>query len=232
MLPMGATEIVLADTFGFGFGSIPALLTPHTIGVSGSAFASPVQMTLQAVTFDTASPLTLGLTNALDLIVDHQPPPQIADTTPFSVWPGTMMNVHGSGFLAGLSLTLNGTSVPVTWISPELIAFTAPTNSGCNMSLVLTNPDAQSASTTLNPPPTITNTANTSGSAGGGTQLYILGGPFPLGTTVTVGGTPATVTVLGGFGLVVTTPPGLPGIAPVVVTTPVGCIVTTAFTYN
>ena len=119
----------------------------------------------------------------------------------------------------------------VVSVSSTSVVFTAPAVSGCDVTVVVTNPDGQSTSGTWIPAPIITNTIFTSGSAGGGQTFFIIGQNFVAGTTVTIGGTAATIVTQGASILNLQTPPGIPGAATVVVTTPAGCTVNTTYTY-
>ena len=70
-----------------------------------------------------------------------------------------------------------------------------------------------------------------SGTSAGNQLFLILGQGFAPGTTVTIGGAAATVVTATGAVVQVQTPPGTPGPAAVVLTTPGGCTATTSYTY-
>jgi hypothetical protein len=83
----------------------------------------------------------------------------------------------------------------------------------------------------LNPTPTVTGTILGQGSSAGGAVFIVQGTGFAPGTVVTIGGAPATVLSASATVITVSTPPGTPGVAPVGLTTPGGCITSTTYTY-
>ncbi|MGK0303374.1 MAG: hypothetical protein ACI89X_004267, partial [Planctomycetota bacterium] len=192
MLPLGPAELLLANTFSVGTGLLPALPTPHTINIPASIITFPLEMTMQAVTFDSATPLTLGLTNAVELAVLQVGPPTINSVLPLSAAANTPITISGDGFVPGLTLTLGGSLIAPTSISPEAVTFLFPANTPCDTTLVLTNPDGQAQSWVLNPTPTVTGTILGQGSSAGGAVFIVQGTGFAPGTVVTIGGAPAT----------------------------------------
>ena len=92
-------------------------------------------------------------------------------------------------------------------------------------------PDGQSAVGVLNPTPTIASTILSQGSAAGGSTFAIFGTGFALGTTVTIGGTPAEILAVTPTSVVVSTPPGSPGPVSVIVMTPGGCSAVTLYEF-
>ena len=231
MLPMGPTEFVLTDTFGIGPSLLAGLPTPHTIAIPTGVIASPLELTMQAVTLDTASPLTLGLTNAVELAVVAVGPPQITTMSPLSATVGATVTVNGSGFVPGLSLTVSGAPVTPLVVTPTTVQFSYPLGVSCDSVVILANPDGQSATTALNPSPVVTNTILGSGSSAGGSLFIVQGTGFAPGMTVTIGGVPASVNSVTSFVVTLNTPPGSPGVAPVLLTTPGGCTTSTTYTY-
>jgi len=77
----------------------------------------------------------------------------------------------------------------------------------------------------------VTSTLLGSGSSAGGAVFIVVGDGFAPGTTVTIGGVPATVISATSSVVTMHTPPGHPGLMPVVLTTPGGCTATTTYTY-
>jgi hypothetical protein len=130
-----------------------------------------------------------------------------------------------------LTLTLGGAPLAPTSVSATEVTFSFPAGTPCDSTLVLTNPDGQSQSSMLNPTPIVTNTILGQGSSAGGAVFIIQGAGFALGTVVTIGGAPATVLSAGAAVLTVNTPPGTPGVAPVIITTAGGCTTSTTYTY-
>jgi len=231
MVPLSPAELLLANTFSVSSGLLPALPTPHTINIPSSIITFPLEMTMQAVTFDSASPLTLGLTNAVELAVLPVGPPSISNISPLSATANAVVTIVGAGFVPGLTLTLGGAPLAPTSVSATEVTFSFPAGTPCDSTLVLTNPDGQSQSSMLNPTPIVTNTILGQGSSAGGAVFIIQGAGFALGTVVTIGGAPATVLSAGAAVLTVNTPPGTPGVAPVIITTAGGCTTSTTYTY-
>jgi hypothetical protein len=62
------------------------------------------------------------------------------------------------------------------------------------------------------------------GPASGGGFFFLIGHHYYPGTTVTVGGSPATIQSMTPTAILATAPPGAPGPATIVVTSPSGCI--------
>jgi hypothetical protein len=231
VLPAGASELVLADTFGLFPAVLPALPAPHTFAIPAAVVVAPLAFTLQAVTLASSSPLALGVTNAIDVTFVPSGPPAITSVSPLSAAPGQPIAVHGQRFVPGFVLTVNGAPVAPTSSSATQIVFPFPAGLACGSQLTVTNPDNQAATSPLNPQPSITSTGLGSGSAAGGQLFQVNGSGFAPGTTVTIGGAPATVVEHGPLFVLMWTPPGTPGVAPVIVTTPGGCVATTTYTY-
>jgi len=231
MLPMGPSEFVLIDTFGVGPGLLSGSPTPFAFSVPAGVLASPVELTLQAVTLDTSSPLTLGLTNAVELAVVAVGPPEIWSMGPLSAAPGSTITIAGSGFIPGLTLSVGGSLQTPLAASPASVQFAYPSTLPCDTAVVVANPDGQAVSVMLNPTPVVTSTLLGSGSSAGGAVFIVVGDGFAPGTTVTIGGVPATVISATSSVVTMHTPPGHPGLMPVVLTTPGGCTATTTYTY-
>lgn len=231
VLPMGATELVLADTFGLFPAILPAAPSPHTIALPPGVVTSPLAFTMQAVTIASASPFALGVTNAVDVSFVPSLPPVITTVAPLSAQPGQPITITGQRFLPGFVLTVNGAPVAPTSSSSTQIVFPYPAGLACGSQLAVTNPDFQGVTRPFNPVPTVTSTVLGSGPAAGGATFVILGTGFATGTTVTIGGAAAVVSVTTATSLSVSTPPGTPGVQPVVITTPGGCSTTTTYTY-
>ncbi len=231
VLPAGPTELVLADTFGLFAAVLPAAPAPHTIAIPPGVVTGPLAFTLQAVTLASASPLALGVTNAIDVSFAPSGPPAINSVTPLSAAPGAPITITGQRFVPGFELTVNGAPIAPTASSATQIVFAYPAGLACGSQLAVVNPDSQGVSSPLNPQPTVTGTLLGSGTAAGNQVFVIQGTGFAPGTTVTVGGAAALVLSANATSVTVRTPPGTPGIAPVVLTTPGGCAATTSYTY-
>ncbi len=116
----------------------------------------------------------------------------------------TAVTVRGTGFLAGATLKLGGTSATgVTVANSTTISATTPAHAAGAVSVVVTNTDAKSgtlnngytftAPPAPNPAPTVISITPNSGTTNGGTALSIAGTGFLPGATVKLGGTSATV---------------------------------------
>ncbi|MFK7739880.1 MAG: IPT/TIG domain-containing protein [Planctomycetota bacterium] len=231
VLPAGPTELVLADTFGIFPALLPAGPTPHTISIPAGVVTTPLDLTLQAVTFEASQPLTLGITNAVDVSFVTSDAPMITTVRPLSAAPGAQITITGSNFVPGFALAVNGAAVaPIQATSTEII-FPYPANVGCDSQLSVTLPDGQVVTSDLNPTPTVTSTQLSSGSTAGNAVFLVQGSGFATGTTVTIGGAPATILNASPGIVSMRTPPGTAGTAAVVLTTPGGCTATTTYTY-
>ena len=231
VLPTGATELVIADTFGLFPALLPATTTPHTFTLPAGVVTLPIDLTMQAVTFDSLSPLSLGITNAIEASFSPSGPPSIQSITPLSATAGTPITIAGSNFVPGFQLQVNGAPVTPTAATSTEIIFPYPANLACSSQLTLTIPDGQSVTSALNPAPTVTNTLLNSGTAAGNAVFIVQGNGFSAGTTATIGGAPALILSASSGVVTMRTPPGTPGTAAVVLTTPGGCTATTTYTY-
>jgi hypothetical protein len=231
VLPAGATELVLADTFGLFPALLPALPTPHTIAIPPAVVTSPLAFTLQAVTIASAVPFALGISNAIDVDFVPAGAPTITAVAPLSALPGQPITITGTNFVPGFQLQVNGVAVTPTSSQLTQITFPYPAGLACGSQLAVVNPDGQGITSALNPQPTVTGTLLGSGTSAGNQIFIIQGTGFATGTTVTVGGAAALVLSVGVSNITVRTPPGSPGVAPVVLTTPGGCTASTSYTY-
>jgi hypothetical protein len=78
----------------------------------------------------------------------------------------------------------------------------------------------------------VTSTLLGTGPAMGNATFVVQGTGFSLGSTVTMGGALATVLSASPTVMTIRTPPGTPGVAPVVITTAGGCVANTSYTYQ
>jgi hypothetical protein len=231
VLPLGPTELVLADTIGLFPALLPAAPAPHTIALPPGTIPVPLSFTLQAVTFASSSPLALGVTNAIDVAFAPGPAPMVTFVLPLSGAPGHPVAVNGQNFVPGVLVTIDGVPVALNTVTPTQITFSYPGSIACDAQLAVVNPDGQSATTAFNPTPIVTGTLLNSGTAAGNQIFIVQGTGFSSGTTVTIGGAPAIVLSATSTTVTMRTPPGMPGVAPVVLTTPGGCSTSTTYTY-
>ncbi len=141
---------------------------------------------------------------------------------------GTPVTITGTNFVAGAKVTFGGTAgTAVAVNSATSISVTTPAHSTGVVSVVVTNPNGQSATLTnaftyTAPAPTIKSVSPTSGTRSGGTTVTITGTNFVSGATVTFGGTAATVRSTSATSISVRTPAHAAGTVSVVVTNPSG----------
>jgi hypothetical protein len=229
--PFGIGTLVLADAFSSPNPYLPAGPTPYSIQLPVGAIPFVLDITLQAIVATTASPLAFGVSNAIDVEFRNSPAPTITMVSPLSTQPGQTVQVTGTGFMNGATLAVNGIAVPLLTRTATTMTFAYPAGVPCGSSLQVQNIDGQSVTSALNPIPVVTSTSFGSGPASGGQVLLISGQGFAPGSTVTIGGAAATVRVASAPTLLVVTPPGTPGVASVVITTPGGCVATTSYLY-
>ena len=153
------------------------------------------------------------------------------DVSPLTAPVGIQVQITGSGIQPGATLTLGGAPVSPLSVTSTTIDFLVPPGVPCDASIVVQNPDGQTASLPWNPSPAVFALIPASGPAGGGTQFFVLGANLLPGTTVSVGGQPATVLGQTPGALLVEAPPGTPGPATLEVLSPGSCSATAIFIY-
>jgi hypothetical protein len=230
--PPGATVTI---------GGVPApfvtIINPTTIQVvvPPGAALGPVNVSVTAPGGVTST-LPNGYTYTAPSIV----PPTITGVTPPNGPAGTVVTVTGTDFQPGATIRICGQDVTPTTVTSTQIVFTAPPCADGPQNVTVINPDGGSDTEPGGftygslQPPTIASVTPPEGPTTGGTQVTITGTGFVPGTTVTIGGVPATnVIVLNGNTLIVTTPPGAAGTVDVTVTTPAGSATSPgAYTYR
>jgi hypothetical protein len=139
---------------------------------------------------------------------------------------GTAVTITGTGFIAGATVTIGGSSATgVGFVSATSLLATTPAHAAGLASVVVTNPDAQTGTGTslftFVGGPTVSAISPTGGALAGGTAVTITGTGFVSGAIVTLGGTNATgVLFVSATSLTATTPAHAPGVVNVVVTNP------------
>jgi hypothetical protein len=231
VLPLGPTELYFADSWGLFPGLLPAGLAPFAFPLPAGVVTFPLDFTLQAVTVASVNPIELGVSNALDVKIQPSPAPVITVVAPASAAVGQPVTLTGMRFVPGFLLEVNGTPVVPTSSSATQIVFPYPAGLTCDSQVSVTNPDGQVATAVINPTPVITSTVLGSGTAAGNQIFLVQGSGFAAGSTMTIGGAPALTISATGAAMTVRTPPGTPGTATVVVTTPGGCTASTTYTY-
>lgn len=232
VLPAGPTELVLADGFGLFPALLPAPAAPYTFAFPPGVVTFPLQLTMQAVTIASVSPFVLGTSNAIDVSFVPSLAPTIGSVTPLSALPGAPVTITGTRFVPGFTVAVNGTPVVPTSSTATQIVFPYPAGLSCGAQLTVTNPDGQAVGVPFNPTPVVTSTLLATGPAAGNATFIVQGTGFSAGSTVTIGGAPAQVLSTAATLMSIRTPPGTPGVAPVVITTAGGCVANTSYTYQ
>ncbi len=158
---------------------------------------------------------------------------------------GTSVTITGTTFAPGATVSFGlSTATKIVVVNSANITATTPPQVGGSANVTVINPDGTSWSLPggflyASPPPSTQPTLNVvvpnTGSPEGGTAITISGHNFVSGLTVTVGGSPATVTSRATNSIQATTPAGSAGTAAdIVVTNPNGQIatLTAAFSYT
>jgi len=230
----GGTSVTITGT---GF------LTGATVSLGGTPATSVTLVSSTSITATTPAHAA-GAVNVMVVNTDAQsgtlsggftyaapkPAPTVSAITPNSGTTngGTAVTITGTGFLAGASVNLSGTSATaVTVNSATSITAITPAHTAGAVSVVVTNTDAQSGTLTNgytyiapnNPAPTVAAISPVSGTINGGTAIAITGTGFLAGATVQLGGTLATgVTVVNSNAITATTAAHAAGAVSVVVT--------------
>ncbi len=149
---------------------------------------------------------------------------------------GTTVTITGTGFATAGAVKFGATVAAYTINSNTQITATSPAGTG-TIDVTVTTPGGTSATTagdqfTYVAPPVLWSVSPNTGSTAGGTSVWLMGTNFTGVTSVTFGGTSATVTANTGTSLTVTTPAHATGAVDVVVTTPGGSVTGSGgFTY-
>ena len=161
------------------------------------------------------------------------PPPAITSVTPSSgsTSGGTVINISGSGFSTGATVSLGGTAATnVTVNNSNSITATTAAHSAGAVNVVVTNTDGQTGNLANGytyvappPPPTVTGINPSSGTTAGGTSITISGTGFQSGASVSLGGTAATnISVVNSTSITAVTAAHAAGVVNVTVTNPGG----------
>ena len=214
---------------GVTVGSATSITATTPAGSAGPADVTVINPDSQAAT------LTNGFTYTSS---GGNQPPTFGGVSPASgpTAGGTVITVTGSGFYAGVTVTVGGgNATGVSLISGATLTCTTPSGGAGAADVVVTNLDAQSATGTgaftYVPPPQISGFTPSQGPAAGGNAVTISGQDFVSGATVDFGGTSATITLFSTTSIEVNAPAGT-GSVSVTVTNPDGQNVTAASSYT
>lgn len=155
---------------------------------------------------------------------------------------GQLVNVYGTGFQSGLTITFGGiASTSVTVMSASTLLVRTPSGLSGTLAVTVTNPDNSSATlptgyTFGTPAPfTVSGVTPSSGPAAGGTVVTVTGSGFTSGSTVRFGSVQAGgVQFVSSTQINATTPPGTAGVVSVTVTSALNesASAAAAFTYT
>ncbi|GIT79810.1 hypothetical protein LLS1_14790 [Leifsonia sp. LS1] len=190
-----------------------------------------------------------GTPGDVDVVVQHPngdsvpgtftylPVPAITSISPDSgpETGGTAVTITGTGFTGATGVTFGGTAgTAFTVVNDTTITATTPAGTPGDVDVIVQHPngDSQPGDFTYLAVPAITSITPDSGPEAGGTAVTITGTGFTGATGVTFGGVDGTgFTVVDDTTITVTTPPGTPGTAAVVVEHPNGDSQPGDFTY-
>lgn len=191
-----------------------------------------LQVSAALVNFDASQPQQFGgVSAARTTTITDFPPVALTAVTPVVGPSGGLVTVTGTGFTPTTTLDVSGIAVSPLSVSPTQLTFARPAAVPCDATLTVTASPSSSATIGFNPSPVINSTASASGPASGGQTMFLFGQHFLFGTAVTIGGAPAPIAFSQPTLLAVTVPPGSPGSASVVVTSPNGCTASTQYLY-
>jgi hypothetical protein len=257
-LPLTVSKITPASGFSTGGTSViiagSGFVSGATVTLGGTAATNVVFISSTTLTATTPAH-TAG---AVDVVVTNPsglpgtltkgftyipvPAPTVTSVSPTSGpnTGGTVLTITGTGFSAGATVTVGGSTTNVTVVSATKITATTTAQPAGKVDVVVQNTDGQSGTLTggftfLNPPPTLASIAPTFGPTAGGTAVTITGTGFMSGATVTIGGVAATaITVVSPTSITATTGAHAFGAVDVVVTNSdtQSATLTGAFTYN
>ncbi|MGC2182388.1 MAG: IPT/TIG domain-containing protein, partial [Terriglobales bacterium] len=229
----GGTAVTITGT---GF------LTGATVSLGGTAATGVTVVNSTTITATTAAH-AVGRVNVVVTNSDGQagtltsgytyvvinPAPTVTSISPTSgtTSGGTAVNISGTGFLSGATVSVGGTTATgVTVVNSTTITATTAAHAAGAVSVVVTNTDGKSGTLTtgytyvvINPAPTVTSISPASGTTAGGTAVSITGTGFLAGAMVKLGGTAASgVTVVNSTTISATAPAHAAGAVSVIVT--------------
>ncbi|GAB6900663.1 beta strand repeat-containing protein [Kineosporia succinea] len=222
----GGTVVTITGT-GFSdatavrFGSTPSTLFTVSSDTSVTATA-PAGTGIVDVTV--TGPGGTSATGAADRF-RYAPVPAVASLSPVfgPTVGGTTVSVAGSGFTGATAVRIDGTTVSFSVVNDSTITFTTPGGSG-DVPVTVTTPGGSTLARTFTyaNSPTVSALSPDRGPLGGNNTVTITGTGFTSGSSVSFGGTPASVQFVNDTRLDVTVPPGGAGPVSVTVTTPYG----------
>lgn len=214
--PTTATTLDSGSTVtitGTGFISTSAVTWNGAAHVATYVSATELQLTLQASDVATVGSVQIAVVNpapgggasvAVQLAITG-PVPTLTSVSPASIFvnsPDTLVTIQGSGFIAGVTVQVNGTDLTPTTFDPSDIYCTFPastfTSTG-TLSVTATNPgSAASNALTItvepNPVPVLSSITPNSSAVGAGVTLTAYGSNFTPTSMVEWNGSPLPTT--------------------------------------
>ncbi|AKC82840.1 hypothetical protein IMCC26134_08760 [Verrucomicrobia bacterium IMCC26134] len=140
---------------------------------------------------------------------------------------GTSVTLRGINFLGTSSVTFGGTAATIVSVTGTEITVTSPAHAAVAVNVVVTTPGGSSTDVatftyTAPPTPVVDVLSPSTGLTTGGTSVTLSGINFLGTSSVTFGGTAATIVSVTGTEITVTSPAHAAGAVNVVVTTPGG----------
>lgn len=212
----GPTVTSLSPAFGSAAGGTEVTINgagfqPGLIVRFGSIAATVISSTATRIVARTPAqavglvPLTVVNTSGVGVQVPNAftyrfAPPAVSGLSPARgpAGGGTEVTIDGSGYQAGVSVSVGSQQATVLSVTPTRLLVRMPAQAPGVASLLVTNPDSQSASapnafTYEAGGPAITSVLPDGGPAAGGTTVSIIGSGFSAGATVAFDGMEATV---------------------------------------
>lgn len=150
--------------------------------------------------------------------------PTITSVTPSAgaLAGGTSVTISGTGFVSGVTASFGGSNCAVTSSNATTINCTTTSHGAGAVSVVVSNPDAQSATSagayTYQPAPTLTSASPAGVNVSGGDPVTLTGTGFVAGATVLLGGVACPVSALTATSITCTSGVRAAGVVSAVVT--------------
>ena len=249
-----ATQVLFGTTPSTNFTvnsptSITALVPPHAVGPVNVNVTTPAGTSNSAVVFTyVASTPTYSITSNPSNGSINEGQSITWTITTSNVANGTVLYWQAVGSVNAADFTQNATSgqftinnntgsVTLTAVNDLTTEgnenFTFQVRTGSLTGTIVAGLNATIVDTSLTLPPTITSISPSTGYNTGGTSVTISGTRFTNASSVSVGGTSATFTVVNDNTITLTTPAHTVGNVDITVTAPAGSVTSTdAFTYD